>query len=109
MRVGNPDGNICVFCFGQNDTTHVIQMTMHDAICVILEERFERVSVVRRKGIHWWNAVDPASHCFYFIIIICPELPVNQKIKLNLGFVSMPIVIHEHGFDAAPAHICYDM
>ena len=34
---------------------------------------------------------------------------MHEKIKLNAGTVDVPIIIHQHGLEAAAAHIGYNM
>ena len=85
-------------------------MYMHDLVLwVLTEELFQCLQIASAPWNQLGKPKNTTTQRFNFIIIVGPEVPVNKEIKLHLGTINVAVVVHDHGFQTAAAHVGYNM
>lgn len=105
MRNTNLDPG--VFCTVQSVQPHGLVVGMDDFDRRVLRNDILNKAQILRivQGVQAGTLKNASAHAADLVIIIAGFWPVDDKIKLDLFAVHMPVVIHKHRFDTGTVHI----
>ena len=110
MRMGDPHRNAALLGSFQRDRTHTIQVAMDNPIFRMLPEEIPQcLFIAQTERIQPGKAVDLTAQSFDLIVVVCPEVPVDQEIKLYPLPVDVSQAVHQQRLQPAPAHIGHNL
>ena len=106
----DPHGNTTFLSHLQNNRTQTVLVYMHNSVLRICPKKeFKLFSIADAPRHETRQTVDLSTERFYLIIIISSFVAMDQKIKLNLITINMPIIIHKHSFKSASIHVGHNL
>ena len=108
MAVCNSHWNPALLCALQSHRTQAVLMHMNDPIFRMgLKKALQISAISRAPRDQPGHRIDSSAHAPDFRVIVRLKIPVNQKIKLYLCSVDMPVIIHQHGLQPPASHISH--
>ena len=110
VAVGDSNPYAVLFRDVQNDPAQAVLMHMdHLILRMLVKKPAKRFMVGNAERVQRRQMVELSPHLPDLLAVVPFIRAMRQEIKLDPRPVHVPIVVHQHGFQSAPVHVCNDL